>query len=69
LVDCHEEDDWEDVKPGDVLRMVVCMSKTGSQRLIRAQYIQSDIGFKRVAGFYEFEIAALDRDANTSACL
>ncbi|KAG6874677.1 hypothetical protein C0992_007001 [Termitomyces sp. T32_za158] len=26
----------------------------------------SDIGFKRVVGFYEFELACLDRDANTS---
>jgi hypothetical protein len=43
------------------------MSKEGSKRLLQAQYIQSDIGFKRVIGFVEFELASLDRDANTSA--
>lgn len=42
------------------------MSKEGSQRLLKAQYVQSDIGFKRVVGFYEFELAGMDRDANTS---
>lgn len=46
--------------------MVVCMNKAGSKRLSEAQYIQCDIGFKRVVGFYEFELAAMDRDANTS---
>jgi hypothetical protein len=42
------------------------MSEEGSKRLLRAQYVQSDIAFKRVVGFYEFELAAMDRDANTS---
>lgn len=65
-------DDEDDV-PGDTdsndapLRIVVCMSKAGSERLCQAQYVQSDIGFKRVVGFHEFEIAGMDRDANTSA--
>ncbi|KAJ7793448.1 hypothetical protein B0H14DRAFT_2622839 [Mycena olivaceomarginata] len=32
----------------------------------KAQYLQSDIGFKRIVGYDEFEISAMDRDANTS---
>jgi hypothetical protein len=48
------------------LRLIVCMTQVGSERLLRAQYLQSDIGFKRVVGMYEFELACVDRDANTS---
>jgi hypothetical protein len=64
----HQLDEDEDpsLESGVALRMVVCMSQEGSQRLLQAQYLQSDIGFKRVVGFYEFELAAMDRDANTS---
>lgn len=62
----HDEDDFGGGGLASPLRMIVCMSKSGSQRLLRAQYLQSDIGFKRVVGFYEFELAAMDRDANTS---
>jgi hypothetical protein len=64
----HDEDDPEDSE-SDPLRILICMSQRSSQRLIRAQYLQSDIGFKRVVGFQEFELAGLDRDANTSPYL
>ncbi|KAJ7875899.1 hypothetical protein B0H14DRAFT_2568496 [Mycena olivaceomarginata] len=30
------------------------------------QYVQNDIGFKRVIGFYEFELAGWDRDGHTT---
>jgi hypothetical protein len=30
------------------------------------QYIQSDIAFQRVVGYEEFELAGMDRDANSS---
>ncbi|KAJ3771677.1 hypothetical protein FB446DRAFT_789369 [Lentinula raphanica] len=43
--------------------------KAGSQRFSQAQYLQSDIGFKRVIGFYEFEIASVDENTNTSVTL
>ena len=49
------------------LRIIICMSRAGSERLLRAQYLQSDVAFKRIVGFYEFELACIDRDANTSA--
>ncbi|KAJ7800830.1 hypothetical protein B0H14DRAFT_2615859 [Mycena olivaceomarginata] len=61
----HEED--EPALPGDKnTRIIICMSTDSSKRLQDTQYLQSDIGFKRIVGFDEFEIAAMDRDANTS---
>src|SRR5882757_4624890 len=60
----HEEDD--EIVANEPLRMVVCMSKEGSMCLLNAHYVQSDIGFKRVVGFHEFELASHDRNANTS---
>lgn len=68
----HSGDEYDREQPRDgseqkdCLRFVICMSRAGSERLLRAQYIQSDIAFKRVVGFYEFEMASKDRDANTS---
>lgn len=49
------------------LRIIVCMGWEGSDRLRRCQYVQSDIGFKRIVGFYEFELAGWERDAYTCA--
>jgi hypothetical protein len=60
----HEEDDAKE--SGENLRIAVCMSPEGSRRLLKGQYVQSDIGFKRVVGFQEFELATFDRDGNTS---
>jgi hypothetical protein len=57
----HEEDDTNETR--EMLRMIICMSKQSSQRLLAAQYLQSDIAFKRVAGFLEFEIGGSDRNA------
>ncbi|KAF7334423.1 hypothetical protein MVEN_02271600 [Mycena venus] len=52
--------------PPTTLRIIICMSPIGSERLKKSQYIQSDIGFRRIEGFMEFEMAAMDRIANTS---
>lgn len=46
--------------------IVICMSKESSHQLLRAQYFQSDIDFKYIVSFYEFELAYFDYDANTS---
>ncbi|KAK7015447.1 hypothetical protein R3P38DRAFT_3321667 [Favolaschia claudopus] len=62
----HEEDEPATASTGNHTRIIICMSPEGSRRLLRAQYLQSDIGFKRIVGFLEFELACLDRDANTS---
>jgi hypothetical protein len=62
----HEEDD-ERGEPGGKTRIIICMSSTGSSRLLRCgAYLQSDTGFKRIVDFNEFELASMDRDANTS---
>lgn len=50
-------------------RMVICMFKGASFRLHSAQYLQSDIGFKRVIRFQEFELGGLDPESRTSKSL
>lgn len=46
--------------------MIICMTKDSSRHLQRAHYLQSDIGFKRIVGFKEFELGGLDDDSRTS---
>ena len=58
----HEEDDANETE--EPLRIIICMSKESSRRLLSAQYLQSDIAFKRVAGFLEFEIGGSNQNAN-----
>ncbi|KAG6826455.1 hypothetical protein H0H92_015743 [Tricholoma furcatifolium] len=53
----HLEDEPVRTGQSEDVRMVICMTKEGSRRLLTSQYLQSDIGFKRVIGFYEFELA------------
>ncbi|KAJ7861200.1 hypothetical protein B0H14DRAFT_2576152 [Mycena olivaceomarginata] len=65
-LDVHIEDEPRTSNDSLSLRFVVCMGSEGSQRLLRCQYVQSDIGFRRVTGFYEFELGGWDRDAQTS---
>lgn len=63
------EDDADDVglSAADApFRMIVCMSVEASKALLSAQYLQSDIGFKRVIGFKEFELGGLDPQTRTS---
>ena len=50
-------------------QIVICMSPTQSRRLLKAQYLQSDIAFKRVTGFKEFELGGLDRESKNCKCL
>ncbi|KAG7093238.1 hypothetical protein E1B28_006924 [Marasmius oreades] len=50
----------------NTLKIVVCITTNGSRRLASASDIQSDIAFQRVLSFYEFELAALERDTNTT---
>ncbi|KAJ7059864.1 hypothetical protein C8F01DRAFT_1253960 [Mycena amicta] len=67
----HEEEETSDsLQPKKVedLRVVVCMTPQASRRLLNVgQYLQCDIGFKRIVDYYEFELACMDREANTSA--
>ncbi|PPQ81257.1 hypothetical protein CVT24_012240 [Panaeolus cyanescens] len=64
-LDENDDESDRDVANSDI-RLVSCMTPEGSRRLLAAQYIQSDIAFKRVVGFYEFEIATVDRISNTA---
>ncbi|KAI0038238.1 hypothetical protein FA95DRAFT_1505941, partial [Auriscalpium vulgare] len=51
---------------GDSLRIIVCMEPEQSSRLLNAQYLQSDIAFRRVPDFYEFELGGWDRMNKTA---
>ncbi|KAJ6549305.1 hypothetical protein DFH09DRAFT_1281487 [Mycena vulgaris] len=67
----REEDEDDDItrpeKDDNRLRIIICMTPEASRRLRSSgRYLQSDIGFKRIVGFKEFEVAGMDRDANTS---
>ncbi|KZP03202.1 hypothetical protein FIBSPDRAFT_905199 [Athelia psychrophila] len=71
----HDEDDDEAESPytdspvegaggRKVVRLIICMTPSSSGRLAQARYLQSDIAFKHIAGFLEFEIGGLDESAN-----
>ena len=40
------------------------MLPQSSERLQSAQYLQSDIGFKRIVGFYGLEIGGIEPKSN-----
>ncbi|KAG6819294.1 hypothetical protein H0H93_013296 [Arthromyces matolae] len=63
----HDEDEPLTDVDDQSLRIVVCMTPAASHRLLDAQYLQCDIGFKRVQGFQEFELATMDRVTNSIA--
>ena len=65
----HEDDLATDGNDGCNAQIVICMTSEGSWRLLNAQYIQSDMAFKHVVGYYEFELAAVDQISNTSMFL
>lgn len=60
----HNEDDI-DSAAGDPIRIIICMSKASSARLLEAQFLQSDIGFKHIVGFQEFELGGRDYGSRT----
>ena len=61
-----QDDDGDEDMDNEPLRIAVCMSQSSSARLLRAHYLQSDIGFKRIVGFKEFELGGLDENSSTS---
>lgn len=70
-LDVHDEDEPGDLGNSETenLKIIICMSKEQSRRMHGGQYMQSDIGFKRVIGFHEFEMTSMDQKANTSKSL
>ncbi|KAJ7711771.1 hypothetical protein B0H16DRAFT_1480052 [Mycena metata] len=66
-VECHEEDNWDDSDKDTKLCIIICMYPKGSSRLLKSgQYLQSNIAFKHIVGYLEFELATMDRDSNFS---
>ncbi|KAK7019278.1 hypothetical protein R3P38DRAFT_2632453 [Favolaschia claudopus] len=66
-MDRHEEDDEDIATSKTALRVIICMSPEASRRLVQqSRYLQSDIAFQRIVDYLEFELACMDRDANTS---
>ncbi|KAF9058435.1 hypothetical protein BDP27DRAFT_1241199 [Rhodocollybia butyracea] len=63
------DDEQDGVSLEEPLQIVICMTKEGSRRFSTAQYLQSDIAFKRIIGFYEFEVALVEEYTNTSVTL
>ncbi|KAJ7254283.1 hypothetical protein C8J57DRAFT_1237000 [Mycena rebaudengoi] len=61
-----KEEDDNLIDQGVAFRIAVCMSKDGSHRLLKSKYIQSDIAFRRIIGFKEFELGALEHNSRTS---
>ncbi|KAL0567432.1 hypothetical protein V5O48_014558 [Marasmius crinis-equi] len=50
-------------------RLVICMRHSAMHRLVGyARHIQSDISFKRVVGWLEFELGGFDRSLKSSVC-
>lgn len=47
-------------------RVAICMTKQSSTHLLHAQFLQSDIGFKRIVGFKEFVLGGQDSDSRQS---
>ena len=45
--------------------MFICMKPEASYHLATSQFLQSDISFKQIAGFQEFEIGHLDPNSQT----
>lgn len=60
----HDEDEPTD-SGSDAIHVIVCMSKDSSQHLLKAQFLQSNIGFKRIVGFQEFELGGKDPGSRT----
>lgn len=61
LTQVREEEDQNESRISEApLRVIVCMLKENSHRFLNEKYIQSDIGFKRIVGWKEFELGARD---------
>lgn len=63
----RDDADIDDADDGRTpFRIIICMSKKNSIQLLGAHYVQSDIGFKRIAGYQEFELGGLDQSSRIS---
>ena len=60
----HDKDELADSQNHN--KIIVCMSKKSSQQLVNNQFLQSDISFKCIVGFHEFELGGRDFTSHTS---
>jgi len=65
----HDGDLATDGNSSCDVQIVICMTSEGSRHLLNTQYIQSNMAFKHIVGYYEFELAAVDQISNTSMSL
>ena len=56
----------ENGEAGATHRFIVCMTPTQSWSLLQADYVQSDVAFRRVVGYEEFELGAWDAEMKLS---
>ena len=59
----YDEDEVTDTKTP--IYIIVCMNKESSQRLLDTQFVRSDIRFKCIVGFQEFELGGRDFTSQT----
>lgn len=62
-----DEDASED--NSEKFRIVICMYPQRSHDLLKAQFVQTDISYKRVVGFKELEFVGWDEQSHTSKLL
>jgi hypothetical protein len=59
-IEVHEEDSLDSMDITTPFQVVICMTKEASTHLLNAQFLQSDIGFKCITSFQEFERGVFD---------
>ncbi|KAJ3718511.1 hypothetical protein C8R42DRAFT_554160, partial [Lentinula raphanica] len=59
-------DDGDDEEEDSQFRIAICMFPQRSHDLLKARFIQSDISYKRVAGFKELELVGWDEQSKTT---
>ncbi|KAJ7194417.1 hypothetical protein GGX14DRAFT_576364 [Mycena pura] len=65
--DDDDDDDGDELASTSSFRIAICMTRESSHLLLKAKFLQSDISFRRIAGFKEFELGGLDASSRTSA--
>ncbi|KIJ33839.1 hypothetical protein M422DRAFT_182788 [Sphaerobolus stellatus SS14] len=52
----------------ECIRLIICMFPESSHRLLRNNYLQSDIAFSRLTNYMEFELGGWDSETRVSVC-
>ncbi|KAK0433926.1 uncharacterized protein EV420DRAFT_1488854 [Desarmillaria tabescens] len=62
--DSEDEDGPLEGLDDDCFKLIICMLLQCSEDLLKAKYVQSDISFKHVPGWKEFELVSVDHETN-----